>query len=120
MSSMLGTLREGEPLREIELHNGRHAVLRGLDSETWRTLRDIFLSHKLIALNDRGHYLLSRDLNGIRFWQLKEWVNQEQPLEQQEISTDLSWQREAYRLLREQRAGQRETLGPSLVELFSR
>ena len=112
--------QSGNALREIELHTGRHAVLRGLDSETWRTLRDIFLSHKLIALNDRGHYLLSRDLNGIRFWQLKEWVNQEQPLEQQEISTDLSWQREAYRLLREQRAGQRETLGPSLVELFSR
>ncbi len=109
----------GQTVREIELLSNKHAVIRGLDSETWGELRDIFMRKRIITQNDRGHYLLSMDLHGIRFWQLKEWVNDEQPLEAEDFTAGLGWQENAYHLLRQQREGQRELLDMSLPELFS-
>ena len=112
--------QSGKAVREIEMLNGQHAVLSGLDSETWRELRDVFINERVITQDERGHYLLSRDLHTVRFWQLKEWVNDEQPLDREDISARLSWQEEAYRLLRQQRLQQRELLDIDLVELFAR
>jgi membrane protein len=112
--------QSGRTVREIELLNNRQEITRGLDSETWRELRDIFMRRNIITQNDRGHYLLSRDLHGVRFWQLKEWVNDEQPLDDSDITAGMAWQKDAYKLLREQRSQQRELLGMDLVTLFSR
>lgn len=110
----------GKSVREIELLNNEHAVIRGLDSETWRELRDLFIKRNIIAQNEKGQYLLSRDLNGIKFWQLKEWVNGERPLDSEDITAHLEWQESAYNLLRRQRGDQRELLQASLIELFSK
>ena len=93
---------------------------RGLDSDSWQALRSIFLDKKLIAENDRGQYMLSRDLHTISFSQLKEWVNTEHRLTAEEAPGKLGWQQEAYRMLQEQRRQQQDTLGINLVELFSR
>jgi len=112
--------QSGETVREIELLANKHSVIRGLDSETWGELRDIFMRRRIITQNDRGHYLLCMDLHGIRFWQLKEWVNSEQSLDASDFSAALDWQSNAYRLLREQRCGQREILDMNLTELFSK
>jgi membrane protein len=111
--------QSGKTVREIELLKTRHSVIRGLDSETWGELRDIFINKKIITQNDKGHYLLSRDLHTLTFWQLKEWINDEQPLDQEDITANLAWQNDAYRLLREQRTSQRELLDANLVEIFS-
>ena len=110
--------KSGNTVREIELLSNRHSVIRGLDSETWSELRDVFMSKRLITQNDKGHYLLSRDLHTIKFWQLKEWVNDEQPLDKDDLTAQLDWQSGAYRLLREQRCDQRNILNANLVELF--
>ncbi len=110
----------GQAVGEIELLNRKHDVIRGLDSDSWGQLRDVFLQKKLIAENDRGQYLLSRDLHGISFSQLKEWVNHEYTLAAEEAPGKLSWQQEAYRLLQAQRKQQSDTLSLSLVELFGR
>ncbi len=111
--------QSGQSVGEIELLNGRHEVTRGLDSETWGELRDVLMAKKVITQNDRGRYLLSRDLHTIRFWQLKEWVNDEQPLDRDDISAQLAWQESAYHMLRDQRVQQRDILNTNLVELFS-
>ncbi len=108
----------GKTVHEIELLNNSHRVTRGLDSETWRYLRDVLMQKNIITQSDRGHYLLSRDLHAIHFWQLKEWVNDEQPLDMKDISAELAWQEKAYQLLRGQRTQQRELLDVNLVELF--
>jgi membrane protein len=108
----------GETVREIELLNDSHDVLEGLDSVTWGELRDLFIDLKIITQNDRGHYLLSRDLSTVRFWQLKEWVNCESPLDREDISAHLGWQESAYALMRQQRLDQRELLDKNLVELY--
>ena len=111
--------KTGEFVREIELLNNKDSVVNGLDSETWSELRDTFLEHKLISQDERGHFLLSRDLHTVSFWQLKEWINEELPLEKQDISASLAWQEKAYTLLRDQRAQQRDILGIKLADLFS-
>ena len=110
--------QQGHSVREIELLNNSHKVLKGLDSETWRELRDTLMDRNVIAQNDRGQYLLARDLHTIRFWQLKEWVNQEQPLDREDIAAQMGWQEQAYHALRDQRMSQRELLGMNLVEIF--
>ena len=111
--------QSGQSVREIELLNDSHPVVRGLDSETWRELRDLFMKNNIIAQDDRGHYLLRRDLNSIKFWQLKELVNDERPLDKEDICAHMDWQENAYGLLRQQRAGQRELLETSLVDLYA-
>ncbi len=112
--------QEGRSVREIELLNNRHSIVHGLDSITWGALRDIFMQHNLIAENDRGHFMLSRDLHAVSFWQLKEWVNEELPLEREDLEGNLAWQEHAYRLLQQQREDQRALLDISLAELFQR
>ena len=109
----------GGSVREIELLNNTHPVVRGLDSETWRELRDLFIKHRIITQDDKGRYLLRRDLDSIKFWQLKEWVNDERPLDKEDISAQMDWQENAYSLLRQQRNGQRDLLESSLVELYN-
>jgi membrane protein len=109
----------GEAVREIELLDGRHNIIRGIDSETWGKVRDVLIRQKVITENDRGHYLLCRDLHTIPLWQLKEWVDGENPLGAEDIAVDTDWQRTAYRLLFEQRKDQHVALKTNLVELFS-
>jgi membrane protein len=108
----------GEAVRELELLKRRHELISGLDSVTWGILRDIFLREKLITENAKGHYLLCRDLHTVSFSQLKEWVENEQPLDGQELALSSEWQRNAYGLLLEQRKDQRDILNTNLAELF--
>jgi membrane protein len=112
--------KAGEMVQEIQLLNNQYQITRGLDSETWRYLRDIMMEKKIITQSDRGHYLLSRDLHSITFWQLKEWVNDEQPMASEDIDAHLDWQGNAYGLLRQQRVDQRDLLNTSLAEMYEK
>jgi membrane protein len=111
--------QSGSAVREIELLRGKRSLVKGLDSDSWGALRDIFLDNNLIAENERGQYLLSRDLHTITFWQLKEWVNSELNVEQEEPPGSMAWQHQAYRMLQEQRASQRTSMDINLAELFA-
>lgn len=112
--------KSGTTVNELDIFKEKHEVTRELDSETWSKLRDLFLEKKLISQSERGEYLLSRDLHSITFWQLKEWVNTEHPLSDEDNLNLLSWQREAYTVLRDQRSQQRGSLNLSLAELFAK
>ncbi|HEY6132164.1 MAG TPA: YihY family inner membrane protein [Halioglobus sp.] len=109
----------GKVVREIELLDGRHAITRGLDSETWGEVRDLLIRKNVIAENNKGHYLLSRDLRTIPFWQLKEWIDREYPFNERDATRE-GWQGSAYRLLLDQRKSEQDILGANLVELFNR
>jgi membrane protein len=91
---------------------------RTVDSETWRHLLDVLKEKNVIAVNDRGHYLLARDLHGISLWQLKQWVNDEQPFDDPDRAGDLEWQRRAGQLIHDQRLQQRQLLDIDLAALF--
>ncbi|MEM8561354.1 MAG: YihY family inner membrane protein [Pseudomonadota bacterium] len=110
----------GQGVAEIELLNRRHESTHDLDADSWQRLRDIFLEKKLISENERGQYLLSRDLHNVSFDQLKKWVNGEIALTGQKPLGQLGFQQEAYRLLQQQRHEQQDTLDINLADLFSR
>ena len=112
--------KAGHHVREIEILDNRHRVTRGLDSEAWGKLRDIFMEKNIITRTARGHYILSRDLHTIPLWQLKEWVNSEKSLNSPAPNTPLDWQEYAYGLLLNQRQSQRDQLDINLAELFTK
>ncbi|MFK8051238.1 MAG: YihY family inner membrane protein [Halioglobus sp.] len=112
--------KSGTSVNELDIFKEKHEVTRELDSETWSKLRDLFLAKKLITQSERGEYLLSRDLHSISYWQLKEWVNTEHPLDEEDLQNQLNWQQEAYTRLRQQRSQQRDSLDISLAELFAK
>jgi len=112
--------QSGAAVREMDLLKRTHDTIRGLDSATWGTLRDIFLREKVITENIKGHYLLCRDLHTVPLWRLKEWIENEQPLDGQEKALNNDWQRAAYELLLKERSAQRQLLNTNLVELFDR
>ena len=111
--------KQGHPVHEKELLLNKHSVLNGLDSETWSELRDILIHHNVITENDKGHYLLSRNLHEVRFWQLKEWINDERPLDEEQLTGVRDWQKRAAGLLHSQRNNQRDLLDINLAELYS-
>ncbi len=111
--------KSGESVREIELLDARHSVIERLDSETWGEIRDILMEKNVITQNDKGRYLLSRDLHTLPYWQLKEWINDEKSLNVPDLVTQSDWQEKAYGLLLSQRQDQRNLLEANLVEIFS-
>jgi membrane protein len=110
--------RDGLAISELDLLTRDDPDTRGLDSESWRTLRDQFLHFKLLQINERGHYMLARDLGEVTLWQLKEWTDREVRLEDLPQPDNAGWQGEAARLLLEQRQQERAGLETSLAELF--
>jgi membrane protein len=108
----------GESLSETALLEGNNPDTHGLDSDSWCHLRDIFLRHNLLQINEKGHYLLARDLHDVSYWQLKEWVNAEAAIAG-ESAAEEGWQRQAEQLLSDERQQQRELMSISLAELFN-
>jgi len=110
--------KSGQTVREIELLDGRHEETRGVDSQTWGELRDILIDHRVITQDNKGRFLLSRDLHTVPFWQLKEWVERETPLDGKAAAKADGWQNHARQLLVDERQTQRERLSTNLVDLF--
>ncbi len=110
--------RRGEALREIDLLTDRTC---GVDSESWGRLRDTFLAERVISQNERGHYLLSRDLHDITLWQVLHWTRGDA------LATDYEgchavggWEQRALALLADQESANRAALSINLAELFDR
>lgn len=110
--------RAGDALVESDLRDPRNPETHGIDIRTWSELRDIFLAHKLIYIDESGHFLLARDLSTVSYWQLKEWVYDEMSLEQMPAVNAEGWQARAQKLLQDQRQASRDIMQPSLDELF--
>jgi membrane protein len=111
--------QRGESLAETELLDHRNPDTHGLDIDTWCHLRDLFLQHKLILIDESGHYALARDLHSVSYHQLKEWVNGEVVMVD-ETAVEGSWQATANQLIQAQHDQQSELMNISLGELFDR
>ena len=109
----------GEPIRELSLIRDRQVVIGGLDSESWRFIRDRLMTAKLITQNSQGRYLLTRALSDVTLIDIKELINGELDMPRAPTSA-LSWQKQASSLLAQQRDDQRELLAVPLTELFQR
>ncbi|WOJ93549.1 YihY family inner membrane protein [Congregibacter variabilis] len=107
--------QKGLPLKELELLKGRQLTV---DAESWQELRDCLLKHRVIAKDERGHYLLARDLHSIPLWQLQQWLDKEGELAVKAREGMPGWEQRAIALLDEQEKGIREHMNVSLATLF--
>ncbi|WP_435219540.1 YihY family inner membrane protein [Luminiphilus sp. nBUS_07] len=109
---------KGYTLGELKILSDRDVIGDGLDSDSWRHIRDSLMAANLITQTLQGHYILSRDLHHVRLIEIKALINQEL-----EVPVTLAvckpWQIRANALLSEQRQVQSEVLSISLQELFS-
>lgn len=108
--------QSGLALRERDLMADRSC---GIDSDSWSRLRSIFKEHNLISQNDRGNYLLSRDLHGIKLWQIAQWVSGEKQVADYPGKATDPWEQKAIDLLSEQEHARKHALDINLVELFT-
>lgn len=106
---------QGLPLKELDLLKSRQL---SVDAESWQQLRDCFLKHRLIAQDERGHYLLARDLHSVRLWQLQQWLDAEGELLLQTCDELPPWEQETIKLLKEQQVGVRDHMDIPLATLF--
>ncbi len=109
---------KGYTLGELKILSDRDVIGDGLDSDSWRHIRDSLMAANLITQTLQGHYILSRDLHHVRLIEIKALINQEL-----EVPVTLAvckpWQIRANALLSKQRQVQSEVLSISLQELFS-
>ncbi|WP_439108179.1 YihY family inner membrane protein [Congregibacter sp.] len=106
---------EGLPLRELDLLKDRHLAV---DAESWQKLRDCLLKYRVIAQNERGHYLLARDLHSVALWQLQQWLDVEGEISMETHDSMPAWEQQTITLLKEQQQGVREHLNMPLATLF--
>lgn len=107
----------GETLGELEiLSRGRV----GLDAGSWGLLRDSLTRHRVITQDERGRYLLARDMDAIALWQLQEWLEDSVEVLPANDNKKLpAWEQRAVTLLRDRQSHRRAQLKLSLGELFS-
>ncbi len=109
---------KGRVLSELNLLRSKTVVPGGLDSESWRTIRDAFKRAHIIEQNAQGHYLLSKDLHSVELNDIKKLINQE--LDVPDLPGNaLDWQRRASELIQEQRVDQHKRLSIKLHDLFA-
>ena len=108
----------GEPVSEIQLLRNQDNILGGLDGESWRQIRESFVTNKLITQSSQGKFLLSKDLSRVSLNDIKTLINIE--LDVPSAPPDACpWQITANELLLAQRHEQSVRLDVSLSTLFS-
>ncbi|MEM1403289.1 MAG: YihY family inner membrane protein [Pseudomonadota bacterium] len=107
---------DGRTLREIELLQNRRL---GIDAESWQLIRDALLDHRVIAQDERSHYLLARDLHEVTLWQLESWLSDDTRVPGA-VCEDLPlWEKNTLRLLGARETYNREMMNLNLADLFS-
>ena len=110
--------KNGKPLGELAILGNRDVIVDGLDSDSWRSIRDALIGANLITQNMQGQYLLSQDLHNVTVIAIKSLINHELPVPSPGEDAQ-PWQLRAVELLSEQRTAQSELLDVSLDELFT-
>jgi membrane protein len=109
---------KGQSLGELQILRNRDVIGDGLDSDSWRHIRDLLMATNLINQTLQGHYILSRDLHHVKLIEIKALINNELAVPPA-AETGRPWQVRAGQLLSEQRQMQSEILSISLEELFN-
>jgi membrane protein len=98
----------------------RTAARPDIDSGSWQQYPpDRLQEQRVITRDERGRYLLARDLHETPLWQLQEWLGVDGSVPES-LEALPAWEQHAYHLLQHQREKDREMLSISLAELFRR
>ncbi|MEM9397813.1 MAG: YihY family inner membrane protein [Pseudomonadota bacterium] len=106
---------KGRAISEFELLRSKGTAI---NSDSWQVLRDKLLEHRIIAQNEKGHYLLSRDLHDLPLWKLREVLDEEYDIPRVEDDDAPNWKRKANDMLEDRRLSARDNFSITLAELF--
>ncbi|MEM6605405.1 MAG: YihY family inner membrane protein [Pseudomonadota bacterium] len=107
--------QDGRPVTELEIVSRRGAAI---DPDSWRVLRDRLLEHRVVAQDDEGSYMLSRDLHSVPVWHLREMLDDDSVIPSANEISHPPWKEKAKKMLEKRREDDRETYSLSLAELF--
>ena len=111
--------KNGCALSELDILGDRNVNKAGIDSESWRVIRDKLLDAKITTQNQQGHYLLSVDPHEVSIAEIYGLLREEQdPAGSAEHNTH-PWQRTALDLLSGYRKMRAKELSTSLADLFA-
>ncbi len=109
--------REGRSIDELEVLSANDVLPGGIDADSWRRIRDLLISAQLLKRLDRGHYLLSRDLQHFTLAELAELLRAEPTYV---LSAQaMPWQKTAAALLQNNLDQESSLLATPLAELFA-
>ena len=109
--------KEGRGIAELEILRANDVLRGGIDADSWRSIRDTFISVQLLKRLDRGHYLLSRDLHNFTLAELAELLRAEPSYLLAEQA--MPWQKTAAALLQNNVDQESSRLATPLAELFA-
>lgn len=109
--------KEGRGVSELEIIDARTTPVRGVDSDSWRSIRDTLIDAQWLKRLDRGNYLLSRDLHQVSLASLADLIRSESDFGP--TADALPWQEAAINLLSADRTERAMRLDVSLAMLFS-
>jgi membrane protein len=109
--------KEGRGIAELEILRANDVLPGGIDADSWRSIRDTFISAQLLKRLDRGHYLLSRDLHHFTLAELAEILRAEPSYLLAEQA--MPWQKTAAALLQNNVDQESSRLATPLAELFA-
>ena len=108
--------QEGRGVSELEIIDARTTPVRGVDSDSWRRIRDTLIDAQWLKRLDRGNYLLSRDLHQVSLASLADLIRSESDFSH--TADALPWQEAAINLLSADRTQRATRLDVSLATLF--
>lgn len=105
----------GRSVRELELLQNKRI---NVGAENWQDLRDALLKYRVITQDDKGHYMLARDLHDVSLWQLSEWLDDGSVLPTSERDGMPQWEQRAIDMLSERQQSERTQMNTTLADLF--
>jgi membrane protein len=104
---------------ELTILRDRAVCTTGIDSESWRHIRDKLVDQHLITQDQQGNYLLSVDPHGISVATVYDALSQDRGFDPAELSLEHRWQGQVLTLMTRHREKRSEQLGVSLAQLFA-
>jgi membrane protein len=111
--------RSGSGVTELTILRDRAVCATGIDSESWRHIRDKLVDQHLITQDQQGLYLLSVDPHAISVATVYDALGQDRGFDPAELSLEHQWQGQVLTLMTSHRTTRSEQLGVSLAQLFA-
>ncbi|MEK9806864.1 MAG: YihY family inner membrane protein [Halieaceae bacterium] len=113
------TQQSGGALRELAILGDRSVSKTGIDSDSWRTIRDKLIDSNMIMQNQQGHYLLCVDPHNVSVADVYKLLREEQDLGSSAEQNEHRWQEITLEMLSGYREMRAKELSLSLADLFA-
>jgi len=113
------TQQNGGALRELAILGDRSVSKTGIDSDSWRTIRDKLMDSNMIMQNQQGHYLLCVDPHNVSVADVYKLLREEQDLGSSAQKNEHRWQEITLEMLSGYREMRAKELSLSLADLFA-